>query len=279
MNSDPMPGLVLVDGFNLMWRAAFGFPSRITTRDGRDVTTPFGFFALLRKALRALSDPHECIVVFDSEIGWTGRVAQYPGYKRHRRAADFSPIDWLPLIQRALTDLDLPWQESGTWEADDVIATIARRVYPRSVLVMSTDRDFHQLLDQRVAQLNTARAARRATITAQEIHVRFGVSPRQWCDYAALVGDPSDGIAGIRGIGPIRAARLLADGLRLEDLPASGRLTGSHPRVLLANLGHAIVSRDLMALRTNLDVEVRPTGRVLDEFPLAAQILQRHDIW
>ena len=157
------PLLVLVDGTNLLWRAAYGFPARIMTRDGRDVTAPFGFFALLRKALRELERPAECLVIFDSETGWVGRQERYAAYKRHRLELDFAPLVWLPDIQRGLTDLGIGWQESGDWEADDVIATIAARTRTREVLIMSTDRDFHQLLGPRVGQLNTARSPTIAT--------------------------------------------------------------------------------------------------------------------
>ncbi|HLS13321.1 MAG TPA: 5'-3' exonuclease H3TH domain-containing protein [Beutenbergiaceae bacterium] len=279
MNGEPKPVLVLVDGFNLLWRAAFGFPTRVTTRDGRDVTAPFGFFALLRKALHRLGRRYECIVVFDSETGWNGRRVYVPDYKEHRVTADFSPIDWLPEIQEALNALGLAWQESGDWEADDVIASIAGLTQPREVLVMSTDRDFYQLLDQRVSQLNTARAAPQTVITEREIRGRFGVAPRQWCDYIALVGDPSDGIAGIRGIGPVRAAALLDGNLTLDDLPGSGRLVGAHGRCLRDNVEQAIAWRELIRFRSNLRPEVEPSGQHGPELPLAAEVLAQRGIW
>lgn len=127
------PLLVLVDGSNLLWRAAYGFPARITTRDGRDVTGLFGFFALLRKALHQLDEPAECIVVFDSEAGWNGRRQEDPTYKQHRESADFSPITALADIQRGLTDLGIAWYESGDWEADDVIHVRGPRPNPQRV--------------------------------------------------------------------------------------------------------------------------------------------------
>lgn len=111
----PRPPLVLVDGSNLLWRAAYGFPAGITTRRGRDVTGLFAFFALLRKALHELNEPAECIVVFDSETGWTGRRQEDPTYKQHRESTDFSPITALADIQRGLTELGISWQESGDW--------------------------------------------------------------------------------------------------------------------------------------------------------------------
>lgn len=93
---------------------------------------------------------------------------------------------------------------------------------------MSTDRDFHQLLGPSVVQLNTARSAARRVITDPTVIERYRVTPDQWCDYVSLVGDRSDGIPGITGIGPVRASTLLADGFGLDDLEAAGRLVGAH---------------------------------------------------
>lgn len=273
------PLLVLVDGSNLLWRAAYGFPARITTRDGRDVTGLFGFFALLRKALHELDEPVECLVVFDSETGWNGRRQDDSTYKQHRESMDFSPIDALADIQRGLSELGITWQESGDWEADDVIATCAVRARTRNVLIMSTDKDFYQLLDRpRIDQLNTARSADRRLITGLEVRERFGITPGQWCDYRALVGDPSDGIPGVRGIGPIRARRLLAGGLSLDELPSSGRLTGAHGRRFLDTLDAVREWRQLIRLRTAITAPTT-TGRPTPQLPLAAATLERLGVW
>ena len=278
MVSEPIP-LVLVDGFNLLWRAAYGFPARITAPDGRDVTAMFGFLALLRKAHRELGQPTECVVVFDGEDGWQGRQASHPGYKEHRRELDFSPIAWLPAIQQALSDNGLVWHESRGWEADDVIATLAAGAGEREVVVMSTDRDYHQLLGPTVVQLNTTRAVDRRVITELEVRDRHGVAPDQWCDYIALVGDRSDAIPGISGIGPIRARRLLAGGRHLDDLPGSGLLAGAHGRRLAAEFGQALDWRALVTLRTDLELDISPTGVATEELPLAATILHDQGIW
>jgi DNA polymerase I len=227
--------LLLVDGHNLLWRAWYGFPARIRSRDKtRDVTGVFGFFALLRVAVRELPDPPEVVVVFDGENAWDERSAIEPSYKAHRPtdADAMAPIRSLADVIRGLDALDLVHVCVDTAEADDIIATIRSRCPLRDVWIMSTDRDFYQLLDARTKILNTARRPGHRVIDHQEIQTRFGVTPIQWCDRTALVGDPSDGIPGIKGIGPITAARLLADGLTLEDLATSDRLSASLPDLL-----------------------------------------------
>jgi DNA polymerase-1 len=273
-----LPWLVLVDGQNLLWRAAYGFPARIRTRAGEDVTAPFGFFALLRKGLRDFGHPSECLVVFDGESGWNQRLTAFPDYKAGRRGGDVAPISWLPAVQSGLTELGIAWQGSVDCEADDVIATLTGSVR-RRVAVMSTDKDFHQLLSRRVSQLNTARGQAHRLITALDVAERFRVAPEQWCDYVALLGDPSDGIPGIRGIGRKRAAVLLEGGARLEDLMPLGRLVGAHGRRLDREFDDALRWRTLVRLRTDAGVTVTPTGRPTPELPLAARVLEAQEIW
>lgn len=272
------PWLVLVDGQNLLWRAAFGFPARIRTRAGEDVTAPFGFFALLRKALRDLGQPNECVVVFDGESWWAERLAAFPAYKADRRDADFSPMAWLADLQEALSELGIAWQESVDCEADDVIATVAATAR-RRVVVMSTDKDFHQLLSARVTQLNTTRGAAHRMITELDVHERFGIVPDQWCDYVSLVGDRSDGIPGIWGIGRKRASALLGGGVHLEDLQMTGRLVGAHGRRLAGGFDAALRWRSLVRLRTDASVTAALTGRPTPELPLAARVLESQEIW
>jgi DNA polymerase-1 len=181
------------------------------------------FFALLRKAIREnFPSGPEVLVVFDGEMGSAGRKAIDPGYKANRPQETPLPVRNLPDVKRGLDAIGLPWTEIGEHEADDVIASAARHAPGQHCYIFSRDRDFYQLLSNRVQILNTSRPAGQRIITPEEVSRRFHVSPDQWCDRSALVGDLSDNIPGIRGVGTATAARLLADGLHLEDLPASG---------------------------------------------------------
>ncbi|HEY6737386.1 MAG TPA: 5'-3' exonuclease H3TH domain-containing protein, partial [Actinopolymorphaceae bacterium] len=274
--------LLLVDGMNLLFRAWFGFPARIRSRDKRrDLTGVFGFFALLRVAIREVPAAPEVIVVFDGEGAWDDRLALDPTYKAHRSTDPdaLAPIRSLPSVYAGLDVLGISRVESETVEADDLIATLTVRSAAQSVYVLSMDRDFYQLVDDRVRILNTARPSDRRILESKDIEARFGVLPRQWCDRTALVGDPSDGIPGVRGIGPVWAARLLADGLRLEDLPVSGRLTGRAGQLVAASLDQALRWRELIRLRTNISVPVRTTGRPSAPLPAAAEVVAALELW
>ncbi|HEY1619811.1 MAG TPA: 5'-3' exonuclease H3TH domain-containing protein, partial [Streptosporangiaceae bacterium] len=165
-------------------------------------------------------------------------------------------------------------------EADDVIATLVGRVPARrDVLIMSADRDMYQLVTDRVLVLNTAMRPGHRLIGPKHIEARYRVPPSAWCCRAGLAGDPSDGIKGIPGIGPVTTARLLHGGLRLEDLPASGRLTGRTGQRVLDNMATAIRCRDLARMRTDVPVAHAPDGRPSPLLPAPADVVTLLDLW
>ena len=176
-------------------------------------TGVFGFFALLRAGIRDnLDQPPEIVAVFDGEGGVARRRAVDPSYKISRPTGTPAAIKALADVKRGLGICGIPWIELGDEEADDVIAALTTRSGSSHVVIMSGDKDYYQLLSERVRILNTARKAGQRLIGPCEIPARYGVTPQQWCDFRALTGDPSDGITGIGGIGPKTAARLLEIG-------------------------------------------------------------------
>lgn len=275
--------LLLVDGNNLLFRAYFGFPSRITSRDtGRDLTGVFGFFALLRSAVRnELTSFPEIVVVFDGVLGSAGRREIDPAYKAHRPRDEESlaPLKAMPDVKRGLEHLGLCWMEVEDAEADDVLCTLVHTTPDRDVLLMSGDKDMYQLVSDRVLVLNTAKPPGQRLIGAKEIEARYGVPPGSWCDRIALVGDSSDGIKGIRGIGAVTAARFLAGGLTLEDLPDSGRLTGKFGRLVLDGFETALECRDLARMRTNVELPALTDGRPSPHLPSPGHVLNVLGLW
>jgi len=274
-----LPILLLVDGLNLLWRSAYGFPRRIRSRGGTDVTAVFGFLALLRKAINELGAEVECIVCFDGEQGSANRRAIDPAYKQNRSGADYSHLGWLPTIKEALAVVGVTWMEVEQWEADDLIAALCGQVSGRSIVVMSTDHDFFQLVSSTTFVLNTAGRQGQRLIDRLHIVDRFRVEPWQWADYRALTGDPSDNIPGVRGIGPNRAAFFLRDGMTLQQLPDSGRLVGTWGGVIQSRWQDVLRWRELMRLRTDLDVELALTSRATAPLPNAVQLLDVLHLW
>jgi DNA polymerase I len=276
--------LLLVDGSNLLFRAWFGFPARIKSRDKtRDLTGVFGFFALMRVAVRdEIPAAPEIAVVFDGELGSAARRATDPAYKAHRPGSEaaLAPIRALPDVKRGLDALKISWTEIEDAEADDVIATLVSRAPAgRDVLIMSGDRDMYQLATDRVLVLNTAMRPGHRLIGPKHIEARYGVPPSAWCCRAGLAGDPSDGIKGVPGVGPVTAARLLQGGLHLEDLPASGRLTGRTGQRVLDNMATAIRCRDLARMRTDVPVPYVSDGQPSPSLPAPADVITLLNLW
>ncbi|MFI0220370.1 5'-3' exonuclease [Streptomyces lydicus] len=269
--------LLLVDGHYLLHRAWFGFAARVTSRDKTiDRTGIFGFAALLRKAQVQHAEGFEIFVVFDSEDGSQARAGQDSDYKAQRPEPDPGLIESLSLVKNALDHSGVRWIEQDGCEADDVIATLATRARGRAIDIMTTDKDYIQLLaDPSVRLLNTGLAQERRYTAGEHILPRYGVTAEQWPDFRALMGDPADNIPGIRGIGAKTAARLLTDGRRLENIPADElrpSWTDQWPQ--------ALRWREMIKLDTKTDLpDNLLTAMPAATLPKAAHVLESLDLW
>ncbi|MGX1851130.1 5'-3' exonuclease [Streptomyces sp. NPDC055299] len=271
--------LLLVDGHNLLYRSWFGFPTRIWNRArDADRTGTFGFAALLRKAQTQHAPGHEIVVVIDAEDGSQGRKAKDGAYKAIRAAPEPGLIESLSDIKRGLDACQVRWIEHEGCEGDDVLATLtttARRD-GRPTDIMSADKDFIQLLDDpHVRLLNTGVTEAKRYTASADVPARYGVTAAQWPDYRALTGDQSDNIAGIRGIGPKTAVRLLAGSATLDQVPAASlKATWS------GQWAQALRWREMIRLDRKVDLPDNIlTGVPTPELPRAAQLLERLDLW
>ena len=284
--------LLLVDGHNWLFRACFGTPAQIWSRDPhdkRELTTEFMFFALLRKGINEeLPDWPEVVVVFDGENGSAQRKATDSDYKANRPDGDeaLKPIRALPSVKAGLDLFAITWVEIDDAEADDVIATLAASCPERDVLIASVDQDYYQLLREAgpgrgsVRVLNTARRAGSRLAGPAEVWERHGVTPAQFADYRALAGDASDNIPGVRGIGAKTAAALLDGGLTLDDLPASERLAGRKGAAITSAWQQVLTWRDM--IRMNNQVPVRAgaiTGLATTPLPRPAEVIEKLGLW
>ncbi|MGH3799452.1 MAG: 5'-3' exonuclease [Pseudonocardiaceae bacterium] len=277
--------LLLVDGHNLLWGATFGFPAPIYSRDKtRLLTGLFAFFALLRVAIRddVPGAAPEVIVVFDGEHGAASRQQAHDGYKASRPKDDQAllPLQFLPDVKRGLDHCGIAWIELEYAEADDVIATVVHTTTaPRQVIIMSRDRDYYQLITDRVVVLNTRFRAGRKLVTPQEVYIRHQVTPAQWADFRALSGDAADEIPGVHGIGAKTAATLLHGGLTLDDLPCSGRLATGRARAVAEQFELALKWRDMIRLNTGLELSRWPTGEASPQLPRPAYLVEQLGLW
>src|SRR5439155_17050772 len=140
---------------------------------------------------------------------------------------------------------------------DDVIATLAAVSGDRPVRILSTDRDYYQLIGPATLVVNPR--GRPALVTEAALVSQFGVAARQWCDFRALAGDPSDGIPGLPGVGMTTAAALLRDGRSIEDLREYPEIAGRWDDVLRW--------RELIRLRTDVPLAFGCTGAPTAKLP------------
>ena len=276
-----MTPLLAIDGHHLLYRSWWGFSDRrILSRDRkRDLTGIFGFLAILRKTHLEVAADHEIVVAFDGENAAVGRQSIDAGYKANRADADHTAIKSLKPIKEALTATGVRWIELDDFEGDDVIATLTRHATSegRAVTCYSGDKDLFQLLEHPAISLITP--ARRH-LTSDDIITRYQVTPAQWPDYRALIGDASDNIPGVPGIGPKTAATLLADGFMLDHLPGSTRLQIPRCHVVTTYWERLLRWREMIRLNRNVPLprdDVRP-GPTLP-MPRAAEILSSLDLW
>jgi DNA polymerase-1 len=281
----PSAPLLLVDGFNLLWRGHFGFPAPVFSRDkSRNLTGLFAFFALLRASIRDDLDvgPVEVCAVLDGEQGSAGRKYADADYKANRPETPeaLAPLEFLAPMKEALDGYGIAWVEIEDAEADDVIATLTRQHTDRAVRIMSADQDYFQLLDgQRVRIINRSRKASRRIITDTEVIDRYGVTPDQWPDYRALTGDVSDNIPGVKGVGAKTAAALLAGGVTLELLQASGRLTGAKGQAITRTWDDVLRWRELSRMRSDVATGWSATGRPSPSLPKPADVVEKLGLW
>jgi DNA polymerase-1 len=261
---DP-PQLFLVDGHALIYRAFFAMIARpLRTSRGENTSAAWGVVNFLLR-LQTKYRPDYQVWVLDA--GDSFRVQRYPEYKSTRSKlseelqADFDLA--LEQVSRLLAAFRVPVLAVPGYEADDVIATLARReaAAGRQVVIVSGDKDFHQLVGPRIALLNPGRGGPAGVeehwVDETNASERLGVPPHQVVDYLALVGDTSDNVPGVKGIGEKGAVQLLQQFGDLDTLVSrAGEIAGKRPReALLQYADRARLSRELVTLRTDVPVE------------------------
>ena len=206
-----MPGLLLLDGNSLTYRAFFAIPRDMVTRTGQETNAVFGFTQMLLSLLRD-HEPEGVAVAFDRP-GGTFRHERLPSYKANREKQEDSLYQQLDLVRELVDSLGLRVVDAEGFEADDVLATLATvaRDAGRDVTIVTGDRDSYQLVeDPHVRVLYNKRGVSDYALYDEAgIIERTGVRPGDYVAYAALRGDPSDNLPGVPGVGEKTAAKLI----------------------------------------------------------------------
>lgn len=209
-----MEKLLIVDGSNLLFQMFFGMPARLVNDDGKAMQGTLGFVGAILKIIRRV-EPTHLFVIFDGEHE-NVRSKTDAEYKANRIdysevGEDDNPYSQLPDVYKALNYLGIKYIETTTCEADDVIAGYALEYgADYEVIISSFDSDFFQLITEKVSVLRY-RGKKTIICTPAYIKEKFDISPVQYADFKALVGDNSDNIKGVNKVGSKTAAILLKE--------------------------------------------------------------------
>src|SRR5947209_4574985 len=261
MELDLAPGsarLMLLDTYGLVYRAFFALPELTTTR-GMRIEAAYGFTMMLNKLI-ADEKPTHVIAAFDKGLP-AARVALYPQYKAQRNETPDELREQFTLVRRILATFAIPVVEIDGEEADDIIATLARRAEElrQESLVVTGDLDLLQIVDPRTTVLTTRRGITElGRYDEAKVRERYDLEPRQLPDYRGLKGDPSDNLPGIPGVGEKTAIKLVKTAGSLDALLANPKLAGT-PKLeaLIREHGEvARVCRDVSLIKRDLAVAI-----------------------
>jgi DNA polymerase-1 len=259
---------VLVDGSSYLYRAFHAMPALSNSR-GEPTGAIFGVINMLRRLL-ADYDPEFMAVVFDAK-GKTFRDDLYPEYKAHRPPMPPELAAQIEPIHTMIAALGLPLLQVEGVEADDVIGTLASAAATqgRDTIISTGDKDMAQLVDGHIRIVDTMKDA---VYDRDGVTAKFGVPPERIVDYLALVGDASDNIPGVPGVGPKTAVKWIQQYGTLDQVMAhAGEVSGKVGESLRASLAHLPLARTLATIKCDVPLARAPQDlrrRLPDEVTL-----------
>jgi len=253
---DEVPTLALIDGNSIAYRAFYALPEDLATKSGQVTNAVFGFTRML---IRLIKDHHpEGVAVAWDVSRQTFRTESYPEYKANRDKAPDHFRSQLPLIDEVLQSLHITQLKQEGYEADDIIASLTKQATGDGwdVLIVTGDRDAFQLVGDKVKVLYTRRGISDTVLADEDwITEKYGITPAQYVEYAALRGDTSDNLPGVPGVGEKTAAKLISeygsiDGVFTAVVDQTPKLREN----LSAHRDQVFLNRELMALVDDLAI-------------------------
>ena len=253
--------LMLLDGHSLAYRAFFALPAEnFQTATGQTTNAVYGFTSMLINLLRD-EQPTHIAAAFDVSRQ-TFRAEAFPEYKANRSKTPDEFRGQVDLTKDVLGAMGIPVFSLERFEADDIIATLATRADAEgfNVLVVTGDRDALQLVNEHVTVLYPKRGVSELTrFTPEEVEKKYGLTPKQYPDYAALRGDPSDNLPGIPGVGEKTAAKWIREYGTLNGLVDNvDKVKGKVGDSLRDNLSGVLLNRQLTELVRDVAVDAQP---------------------
>lgn len=261
-----MKKLVVLDGNSLAHRAFYALPL-LSTTTGLFTNAVYGFTNMLQKVMRQ-EQPDYLAVAFDKGKV-TFRHQDYEAYKAHRKGTPEELRSQFPLIKKILVTLKIPILEVEKYEADDLIGTIVKAAEAQGIeaLIITGDRDLLQLVTKNTKALIMRKGiSELECFTKQTVKKRYGVEPEQIPDLKGLVGDPSDNIPGVPGIGEKTAIKLLQQFGSIENcLNHLENLPKKIGSLLAMSRDQAILSKRLATIESNVPVQVNFSDLLVKE--------------
>ncbi len=262
-----------IDANAIIHRAFHAYPSTLQTDDGIQVNAVYGFSVMLLEALR-IFEPKYVFCAFDTKAP-TFRHTKFCDYKATRKPTDQSLIDQFPLVEEVLKAFNIPIIKKEGFEADDILGTVSKIVEEGKwqsenleLYILSGDRDLFQLVrgDVRVC-LPAGSFNNLIAYDRSKIFESFGCYPEQVVDYKALVGDASDNIPGVKGIGHKTVVELLAKYKDLDGIYKHiNELKPRYQTLLAEGIEQAELSRELATIEQNMDINLYLQDCVLKDF-------------
>lgn len=253
--------LMLVDGHSMAFRAFYALPAdNFSTTGGQCTNAVYGFLSML-SSLIAEEKPTHVAVAFDVSRK-TFRSEMFPEYKAQREKAPEEFRGQVPLIQEVLSAMGIVTIEKDNYEADDIIATLATRAEPEGfeTLIVTGDRDSLQLVDEATTVLYPMRGVSNLhRFTPEAVQEKYGLTPTQYPDFAALRGDPSDNLPGIPGVGEKTATKWIVQYGSLPELIARAEeIRGKAGENFRDRLDAVEMNRRLTEMVKDLDLPFGP---------------------
>ncbi|MDO4501631.1 MAG: DNA polymerase I [Coriobacteriia bacterium] len=249
--------VAVIDGNSLMHRAYHAVPPTMNAPDGTPTNAVFGFLSMFLKFYEQYR-PDAIICAFDAGKP-SHRIAAMEQYKAQRPPMDQELRVQFPLMEELLASLNVPVVKVQGWEGDDILGTIAARdeALGYRTLLVTGDKDANQLASDLTHILTTKKGITDVVeFDPEKVVEKYGVGPEQFVDFLGLMGDTSDNIPGVPGIGPKTAAKLLQRFQTMEGIYQNlDQLKGKQLENLVNNRDAAFLSRDVAVIRRDLDFE------------------------
>lgn len=254
-----MSKLLLIDGHAIIHRAYHSIPK--LNSNGQPVNALYGFYSMLLSAIYQIR-PKYLIICLDSP-GLTFRQSEFVGYRAKRKAPDRDLVSQLPLLKSTLEESGINTFAMGGYEADDLIATVVKKLSKNKdideIIIITGDKDLMQLVSDKTSMLMPIRGlSQTATFKPDDVFEKLGVYPEQVVDLKALMGDSSDNYPGVAGMGPKAATELLTSYQNLNNIYSNlDKIKDSYKEKLIKEKENAYLSQKLALLIDDIPIEVK----------------------